>query len=41
MIGLPTESAKADASTQPRQREEAESASQAREAQLHYSRCAT
>jgi hypothetical protein len=41
MIGLPTESAKADATTQPRQREEAESASQAREAQLHYSRCAT
>jgi hypothetical protein len=38
---LPTESAKADASTQPRQREEAESASQIREAQLHYSGGAT
>jgi hypothetical protein len=38
---LPAESAKADASTQPRQREEAESASQAREAQLHYSGGAT
>jgi hypothetical protein len=31
-------SAKTDSSTQPRQREEAESASQAREAQLYYSR---
>jgi hypothetical protein len=39
--GLPTKSAKTDASTQPRQREEAESASQAREAQLHYSGGAT
>jgi hypothetical protein len=38
---LPVESAKADASTQPRQREDAESASQKREAQLHYSRGAT
>jgi hypothetical protein len=38
---LPTESAKADASTQLRQRKEAERASQAREAQLHYSRGAT
>jgi hypothetical protein len=35
------ESAKADASNQPRQWKEAESASQAREAQLHYSGRAT
>jgi hypothetical protein len=34
---LPTKSAKADASTRPKQRKEAESVSQAREAQLHYS----
>jgi hypothetical protein len=34
---LPKESAEADASTKSRQREEAEGACQAREAQLHYS----
>jgi hypothetical protein len=38
---LLAESAKADASTQPRQREEEESGSQVREAQLHYSGGAT
>jgi hypothetical protein len=38
---LPTESAKADTSTRPKQREEVESASQTREAQLHYSGGAT
>jgi hypothetical protein len=35
--GLPQESAEADGSTKSRQRKEAEGASQAREAQFHYS----
>jgi hypothetical protein len=38
---LPKESVEADASTKSRQREEAEGASQTREAQFHYSRGAT
>jgi hypothetical protein len=41
MPRIAVESTKADANTQPRQREEVESASQAREAQLHYSGGAT
>jgi hypothetical protein len=38
---LPKESAEADASTKSRQREEAEGASQTKEAKFHYSRGAT